>query len=309
MEEFTQGVRFDTLTLSPELMRALAQRGIETSTPITETDVLLENIIFLPGHLQGKDAYHVFRHHKNANGTESIEEMAQLTAANGQEGFVVSSDKTSITIYSSKYSTFAIATSEQLTITFDPNGGAVIPNKGTTNASGKLSSLPTPVRSGYTFNGWYTQVNGGTKVTVDTTYKTDTTIYAQWTPVNYKVTVVQTDNGTVYTDAAIATVGTAVKVTVSPKSGYRMSTLTVKDEKGNSYSLGAVNDNAYLFSMPAADVAVTATFVAVNTAVADTTNPKTGDDFRMVLWTGTMLLSSLGILMLLAENKKKQFVK
>ena len=34
MEEFTQGVRFDTLTLSPELMRALAQRGIETSTPV-----------------------------------------------------------------------------------------------------------------------------------------------------------------------------------------------------------------------------------------------------------------------------------
>ena len=34
MEEFTQGVRFDTLTLSPEIMRALAQRGIETSTPV-----------------------------------------------------------------------------------------------------------------------------------------------------------------------------------------------------------------------------------------------------------------------------------
>ena len=34
MEEFTQGVRFDTLTLSPEIMRALAQRNIETSTPV-----------------------------------------------------------------------------------------------------------------------------------------------------------------------------------------------------------------------------------------------------------------------------------
>ena len=34
MEEFTQGVRFDTLQLSPEIMRALAQRNIETSTPI-----------------------------------------------------------------------------------------------------------------------------------------------------------------------------------------------------------------------------------------------------------------------------------
>ena len=34
MEEFTQGVRFDTLHLSPEIMRALAQRNIETSTPV-----------------------------------------------------------------------------------------------------------------------------------------------------------------------------------------------------------------------------------------------------------------------------------
>ena len=32
--EFTQGVRFDTLGLSPEMMRAIAQREIEESTPV-----------------------------------------------------------------------------------------------------------------------------------------------------------------------------------------------------------------------------------------------------------------------------------
>ena len=32
--EFTQGVRFDTLGLSPEIMRAIAQRKIEVSTPV-----------------------------------------------------------------------------------------------------------------------------------------------------------------------------------------------------------------------------------------------------------------------------------
>ena len=32
--EFTQGVRFDTLGLSPEVMRAFAERGIEVSTPV-----------------------------------------------------------------------------------------------------------------------------------------------------------------------------------------------------------------------------------------------------------------------------------
>ena len=32
--EVTQGVRFDTLGLSPETMRALEKRGIELSTPV-----------------------------------------------------------------------------------------------------------------------------------------------------------------------------------------------------------------------------------------------------------------------------------
>ena len=32
--EFTQGVRFDSLGLSPEIMRAIGQRNIELSTPV-----------------------------------------------------------------------------------------------------------------------------------------------------------------------------------------------------------------------------------------------------------------------------------
>ena len=34
MEEFTQGVRFESLNLSPEILRAIAQRNIEWSTPV-----------------------------------------------------------------------------------------------------------------------------------------------------------------------------------------------------------------------------------------------------------------------------------
>ena len=32
--EFTEGVRFDSLGLSPEIMRAIEQRKIEVSTPV-----------------------------------------------------------------------------------------------------------------------------------------------------------------------------------------------------------------------------------------------------------------------------------
>ncbi|MCH5161202.1 MAG: InlB B-repeat-containing protein, partial [Clostridiales bacterium] len=47
------------------------------------------------------------------------------------------------------------------TITFNANGGTVTPTSGTTGADGKLTSLPTPTRGGYTFAGWYTAAEGG----------------------------------------------------------------------------------------------------------------------------------------------------
>ena len=69
------------------------------------------------------------------------------------------------------------------TVTFDVNGAnaSVAPASGTTNAAGKLTSLPTPTRDGYTFKGWNTKQNGtGTTVTEETTFTENTTVYAQW---------------------------------------------------------------------------------------------------------------------------------
>ena len=67
------------------------------------------------------------------------------------------------------------------TISFDANGGLVIPASAVTGADGKLASLPTPTRSGmYSFSGWYTAVMDGTLVTANTVFTADTTIYAHW---------------------------------------------------------------------------------------------------------------------------------
>lgn len=43
-----------------------------------------------------------------------------------------------------------------------------------------FGTLPTPSRSGYTFDGWYTERTGGVKVTEETTFHQDTTLYAHW---------------------------------------------------------------------------------------------------------------------------------
>ena len=80
-------------------------------------------------------------------------------------------------------------------VTLHANGGSVSPDSMTTGADGKLASLPTPTRSSYSFNGWYTEKNGGTKVTTDTVFSANTTVYAHWTytggyytPVYYTLT-------------------------------------------------------------------------------------------------------------------------
>ena len=74
-----------------------------------------------------------------------------------------------------------ITTPAFYTVNFDANGGTVSSSTGTTNAEGKLTSLPLPIRSGYRFDGWFTEVNGGTQVTIETVFSNDETIYAHWT--------------------------------------------------------------------------------------------------------------------------------
>lgn len=50
-----------------------------------------------------------------------------------------------------------------------------------TDAEGKISEIPEdPVREGYLFDGWFTEPEGGKKVTADTQFTSDTKLYAHW---------------------------------------------------------------------------------------------------------------------------------
>ncbi len=66
-------------------------------------------------------------------------------------------------------------------VTFDGNGGT--PSVGSmTTTNQKLTSLPSASQSGsYSFDGWYTEKSGGTKITTDTVFHANTTVYAHWT--------------------------------------------------------------------------------------------------------------------------------
>ena len=65
-------------------------------------------------------------------------------------------------------------------VTFDGNGGT--PSVGSmTTTNQKLTSLPSASRSKHSFDGWYTEKSGGTKITTDTVFSANTTVYAHWT--------------------------------------------------------------------------------------------------------------------------------
>lgn len=90
---------------------------------------------------------------------------------------------------------------KKYTVTFDANGGTVSPASDTVTYGKKYYSLPTPTRTGgYTFDGWYTKKDGGTKVESDTTVTTaaNHTLYAHWhltpatAPTNVKLTMAET---------------------------------------------------------------------------------------------------------------------
>ena len=158
-------------------------------------------------------------------------------------------------------------------ITFDPNGGSVTPTFDFTGGSGNLSSLPTPTRSSYTFNGWYTAASGGTKVETSTVFSEDTTIYARWTysggsssdsssTPTYKVEseVSKDADGGVSFSKSNAKKGDTVTITVTPDRYYKVDGVTVKDKNGKEIAVTDNGDGTFTFQMPASKVTVEPVF-------------------------------------------------
>ncbi len=158
-----------------------------------------------------------------------------------------------------------------VTLTMKYNDGATADS--TYNvASGTTITLPTPRRSGYTFNGWYDGSKfyaAGASYTVSATV----TLNASWSYISsgssydptYSVsTPSKTEHGTVTVSPKSASKGDRVTVTVKPDSGYVLETLTVTDKNGNELTLKDKGNGKYTFTMPAGKVEVKATFMEDN---------------------------------------------
>lgn len=150
-------------------------------------------------------------------------------------------------------------------ITFDLNGGTI--NGSDTMATQTVysneklgtASVPTtpPQRTGYDFDGWYTQAEGGTKYTFTEAVSSNITLYAHWNAHSHTVTLENDENKKTNS----YDYGSSVSVpTPTKKTGYNFNHWEVTVPDGETApSLNGPDENGnYSFSMPDYDITLTA---------------------------------------------------
>ena len=152
-----------------------------------------------------------------------------------------------------------------VTVTFDSQGGSQVPSQDIT--VGEPASQPDdPTRTGYRFLGWYTAATGGARWDFSQPVTGDQILYAQWAYLppanpNYKITIGDTENGTVTVNPTAAKEGTTVTITPVPDAGYQVGTVSVTDRFGQAVAVDQQADGTYTFVMPDGQVTVEVTFL------------------------------------------------
>ena len=187
-------------------------------------------------------------------------------------------------------------TPTEYTVTFDGNDGT--PSVGSmTTTKQKLTSLPDASHSKHSFNGWYTEKSGGTKITTDTVFSANTTVYAHWThtgdnnpPVNYYTLRFETGGGSAIPGVR-ETYNTYIDLTkyVPTRHGYTFVGWYSEQSLVNKVS------DIYLTG----DRTVYAGWRAVTT-------PQTGDSGQMNLWSTALCASFAGCVALIVWKIRRR---
>ena len=183
---------------------------------------------------------------------------------------------------------------QRYTITFNGNGGTPSVTSMTT-IDQKLPELPTATHSGrYSFDGWYTAVSGGTKITTATVFYENTAVYAHWTYIGSGGSSGGGGGYTYHTIRAISGLNGSVSpsgwtsvrhgwdqtFTITPDKGYAVAKVLVDGK-----SVGSVK--SYTFKNVTKDHTIEVVFVK------GTASPSTGDSSNLPLWSALLLASTL----------------
>lgn len=156
------------------------------------------------------------------------------------------SKKTSSTIMNTAadHTLYAQYSEKTYRLTYDANGGSVYPSTKTIKYSdGKMGTLPPPSRTGYKFLGWYTSRSGGSPVSSSTPIHSDTTIYAHWEIIYYRVTFDANGGSPTPASKNVTYGGSYGSISTPTKSGYIFQGWYTRNSCSGSrvYSNGTVN--------------------------------------------------------------------
>ncbi len=177
--------------------------------------------------------------------------------------------------YSPSSSTAIFAHWTAYTVTYNANGGSVSPSSATADNNGTVT-LATPTRTGYTFNGWYTEATGGTFVGnagASYTPSSSTTIFAHWTVNTHTVswensgsstTVSRNDGNITISNGAEVEYNDVLRVDLTySQSENRTFTVTSGGNAVTRYtdyactnSTSSTDAGTYYFRMPDGDVTI-----------------------------------------------------
>ena len=178
------------------------------------------------------------------------------------------------------------------TITFIANGG-----EGTMAAEnfeyGQTLNLTANAftRAGYTFTGWNTAADGSGDAYADgasVTITEDLTLYAQWTKSSFNISITAGEHGTVQalsggTPVQSALPGEEITLIVTPNEGYELH--LIRGMAGSQeIPLTKIDENTYIFFMPAEAVTIETVFVSADPeAAVIKSDPQGADD---LVYTG-----------------------
>ena len=157
------------------------------------------------------------------------------------------------------------------TVAFDTNGGSAV-DPVTVDAGSTVTKPADPARSGYAFDGWYTENTYENPYDFHAAVTGSLTLYAKWNSIvysdpTYAVSAPTAENGRIAISPKNASAGSTVTITVKPDSGYVLETISVTDKNGNDLKLTDKGNGKYTFTMPASKVEIKATFMEDNSVL------------------------------------------
>ena len=143
---------------------------------------------------------------------------------------------------------------------------------------GSAYTLPTPIRPGYSFTGWF-DANGNQVTDGTWNGNSDITLTAGWTPSSYTATF-DANGGTVDTTTLSVTMGTEYTLPVPTRTGYTFSGWFTADGT-------QVTDGAWTIS---GDVTLTASWTVITNTITFDANGGTIDPATMTVTYGSAFI-------------------